>query len=682
MVKSTKLVLLLLALFSFVLGEEDILEYDEKDKKLEFSGPKTFTLKKSGEFNKPYLHAIIISKNKRNQYAILSNSKECDKDRKIVAMAPYGPVNLIIPKDRLAETLYLCVKCTEHICSYEINLRAEERAKLSIGEQYSYYIKDDKTKSMYFEFEVKKKPAVNFRKLSTVHTFHNIWVKGENLQIVSLTGTNSFKEYQFGHGRIFHIKYNDSNSYFLNIVGEIGDYINVGSIEINDKVSSSLKVNDQEILAVITKDDDNSKEICFPTDKREEIKDENEVVYINGIVFTKKLKTYYREKIGGEIDEYSNKNITESNIIEGIYYGDYKSEKVYCASFLDGDKRNYTIFSLQLSSNKHNFYSQFVYPPQYPGVIYPHFLLKNETAIFRGMKPKQGASEINFNMKALMGFPDMLYDNCTTYPNCNYNEERLNSLIDPHHSNRMSVYSFYLKDAKEITPISHFQPLMIVKCREGTKYKNKTSDYCIFETTIFTNKDRLKLKEVESISQFLLKNESDLYIVDFEQEEDVKKVYLDLFVFSGDVKFKIDDQEIDKVAHKYFLANKIFYSIHVEQIKKKNITFSVVAQKNSFYIISYQLVKTGENNLNIRESGVNFVESIAIEDQKVDSKLIYLQNYRSDVGTPFLASFYSKNCRFAVTRLDDPTNPKILDRFGDFSQIVIDENDTYYFADK
>ena len=197
------------------------------------------------------------------------------------------------------------------------------------------------------------------------------------------------------------------------------------------------------------------------------------------------------------------------------------NQKKYCISFLEGDKKDHAIFSLQLSSNKYNFYSQFVYPPQFSGVIYPHFLFKNEIAVFRGMKPKQGASEINFNIKALMGFPDMLFDNCTNYPNCKYDDNKLQEINHPHHSNRMSVFSFYLKEAKEITPISQFQPLMIVKCREGPKYKNKTSDYCIFETTIFSNKDRLKLREAESMSQFLLTNESDLYTVDFEGEDDV-----------------------------------------------------------------------------------------------------------------------------------------------------------------
>ena len=277
----------------------------------------------------------------------------------------------------------------------------------------------------------------------------------------------------------------------------------------------------------------------------------------------------------------------------------------------------------------------------------------------------------------------MLYDNCTTYPNCIYNDAKLKDLINPHHSNRMSVFSFYLKDDKEITPISAFQPLMIVKCREGPKYKDRSSDYCIFETSIFTNKDRLILKENETFSQLFLKKESDLYTVDFESENDVKKVQLDLTVFSGDVKFKLDDNIVEKKAHKYFLANKIFYSIDPEDLNdRKKIEFRVIAEKNSFYIISYQLFKTGEENLNIRESGVNFVESISIGDYEKDYKIIYLQNIRNNVGTPFLATFYSKNCKFLITRIDDPNNPQYLDVYGDFAQVIIKKEDPYYYNDK
>jgi hypothetical protein len=54
-------------------------------------------------------------------------------------------------------------------------------------------------------------------------------------------------------------------------------------------------------------------------------------------------------------------------------------------------------------------------------------------------------------------------------------------------------------------------------------------------------------------------------------------------VFSGDVNFKIDEQDVLNAAHKYFLANKIFYCIHTDKLNgKKKINFSVVAQKIHF----------------------------------------------------------------------------------------------------
>ena len=290
--------------------------------------------------------------------------------------------------------------------------------------------------------------------------------------------------------------------YRFNIKSEIGDYITIGSTKVNGNVASPLKVNDNKVMAALRKNSRISdiNEICFPLEKMSDIKDKNEIVYINGIVFSKKAKTYYRNGIDGTIDEFSDKNITDGNIIEVINFKNYISSKLYCIALADDEKNSDVAFSIQLFSNKHIIYNQFIYSPQYPGLIYPHFLLKDEIALFQGMKPKKGATEINFNMKAIFGFPDMLFDNCTTYPNCTYDDNKLRDVIDPHHSNRMSVFSFYLKDEKEITPISAFQPLMIVKCREGLKIYTKSSGYCIFETTIFTNKDRLILKETETFS--------------------------------------------------------------------------------------------------------------------------------------------------------------------------------------
>ena len=688
MIKTTTLFILLFSIFSVSLEQSqsyipDIINIlPDQPNVRAMSESAAFLLSYAqDDFNKfkQYIKATVTSKLGKNQYVILADSQNCETGRKLLGMQPYGPINLFINKNQfsMSQNLYLCVKCLEY-CNYEVNLTFEEFPKLKIGEQYSYYVNTTNT-DIQFELEINNPPQ------SQDNTVYNVWVKGENVAS-NINGGNEVKKYEFSHGNIYTIKYNNVNSYKAYVRGYNGDYITIGSIEIKNGVAPGLKVNDNEVMGVLTKSE-NIKEICFPQEKHERINNQDEIVYINGIVFSKKLITYYKED--GVKDEYSYKNITDGNIIEGIYFDDYvKANKLYCVALAEDEKKNNVVFSVQLSSNKHIIYNQLIYPPQYPGVIYPHFLLKGEIGLFQGMKPRDGATEINLNMKALMGFPDMLYDSCQTYPECSYNDEKLSDVVDPHHSNRMSVYSFYLKDEKEITPISAFQPMMIVKCREGPKYKNKTADYCIFETAIFTNKDRLKLKETETFTQLLLTKESDLYTVDFEHEDGVNKVYLDLFVFSGDVRFKIDDQVADRAAHKYFMANKIFYSIDAKELQKtgkKKIDFSVIAEKNSFYVISYQLVKAGEENLNIRESGVNFVESIAIEDSTSDkesAKYVYLQNIRTDVGAPFLASFYSKNCKFVVTRYDDPQNPKPIETIGQFAQVIIKDNDDAYYNDK
>ena len=677
-----KLILLFFALFSISLEQlpKEDLKIDGTDFSGHFSNSKSFRIIRDYFYlNKEYININVKSSSDKNQIVLFSeNDSECMEGRIFIGMKPFGPIDLFLKKSQLSnsydyysneKSFYLCVKCMNgEACDYEISTKSDDSAIISIGDKYSYYITESNT-------EMKFKLKTNSH---TSEILYNIWVKGENPD-VSLENP-SVKGTLFKYGKMYNIKQDgNTDSYSMTVRGKKGDFITIGSIEVNGNVAKELKLNDLEVMGVLTND---LREICFPFEKGKDNVNENDLVYINGLVFTKKIKTYYKEN--GNIVEFTEKKINDGIIIEAIYSEDYKSQKQYCVSFMKEDYSKDIVFSLQLSSNKHMKYNQLIYPPQLPGIIYPHLLQKNETAVFQGMKPTEGASEINYNMKSIMGFPDMLFEKCNTFPECYYNDSKLDVIIDPHHSNRMSVYSFYLKDEKPITPISSFQPLMIVKCKEGQTEKDKKSSFCIFETAIFTNKDRLHIKEAETFSQFLLKGEKDLYTIDFSTEENIEKVYLDLIVFSGDVRFKMDDSNSEQMAHKYFLSNKIFYSISTKYFTTKNIDFSVIAEKNSFYIIQFQYVKAGDESkiTNIIESGTNFIESIAIGENKEDSKIIELQNFKIDVGTPFLASFYSKNCKFIVSLENDPHNITFLDMYGYFGQIIIDETHKFYYEDK
>ena len=182
------------------------------------------------------------------------------------------------------------------------------------------------------------------------------------------------------------------------------------------------------------------------------------------------------------------------------------------------------------------------------------------------MKPKIGANEIKFNMKTIKGSPDMLFDWTNNFPFSIYDNEKISTIITKsHHANRMTVHSIYSNDTdyKEFDPLSENQPLLIVQCVDGVEPEKQNSIFCEFETSIFTDLDRINLIKDETFSQYLLEGKNDLYTINIENEENLEKVYLDLIVFSGDVNFEIENSTgLD--AHKYYLSNKIFYSITVK----------------------------------------------------------------------------------------------------------------------
>ena len=259
----------------------------------------------------------------------------------------------------MSTNLYLCVKCLD-FCDYDVNLTFEDYPKLKIGEQYSYYINTTNT-DIQFDLEITNPPQ------SQENVIYNIWVKGENIAS-NINGGNEVKRYEFSHGNMYTIKYANINSYKAYVRGYNGDYITIGSIEIKNGLAPSLKVNDNEVMGVLAKDE-GLNEICFPQEKHEKIISSDEIVYINGIVFSKKLVTYYKED--GRIDEFSYKNVTDGNIIEGIYYDDY-ANVVYTVKDVEGntitdlnvqypqivmldDHEEGTVFTITATSKKNKF---------------------------------------------------------------------------------------------------------------------------------------------------------------------------------------------------------------------------------------------------------------------------------------------------------------------------------------
>ena len=670
-IKPITLFILLTCIFSFILSEvtfeKDTINYpDEKTKKS--SKSISYEIKVMKTYISSYLIITVKNLSKKNQMVTLSTTdSNCIENRKILGTQANGPINLFFPKTQIPKNnIYLCIQCLESNCQHETIIKDSESCQIELGQQYSYYVEDYDTTKMTFEFDPSQKsPSSSEDAINTM-----FWVKGEQINSAELTnkgnGTFNIVKKQYSHGYIFRSDFEKSAIYSLEVKADVGDYVTVGSLYIENGQTEEVKPNSLEVMGIV---DNQFQDICFP------IKYDNKqyLARFNGVVYTKKAVYYFknnnddrREKdtINAVINEVANVNETMYFCVKHFNYNE--------------PEKKVTIFSFQLTTNKiedYN-YNQMVFPPQLSGVVYGHTLFHDETAIFLARKPKTGASVVNFNMKAVKGFPDMLFSSsCITFPDCNYGEDNLDQLIDPAHSNRMTLFNYYLDEQnKNYSPISSYQPLLVVRCLDASTYDQSEDGICVFETSIYSDKDPLYLLEGQTYSEYLLEYESNLFAIDIEQEEDLDKIYLDLIVFSGDVFFDLDSS-IE--ANKYFLSNKIFYSIHVKNYKGNKVEFSVTAQKKSFYLIQYQLVRStaGSGSLNIIESGVNYIESVYIGEDADYYKDVDLLNFKKG---PYLASFYSQNCKFIVTRYIGDDKEQYVALHDYYGQVIIDKDDIDY----
>ena len=672
-----KFIFLFFCLFSFILSQTS---YQLKESvNIKGEGSVTYEIK-TEQAKGTYIHIKVDSQSKQNQIVFACSDQNCDK-RMLIGIQQNGLINLFIKQKQATKVFYLLVQCAEEDtnCKYNLDLISETKCELLIGEQTSYYSYDN---SQEMNFIFKPNNDINPEKVI-------FWVKGQTIQTSSLKiGNEEIAGNKFGYGNVFSSKYDESKTYEVKVVSNKQDYITVGSLYIKDEISKTIAANDLEIMGILNKGEE---KICFNLKTIEDEKAPSFLAQIEGIIFNKRAKVYFTN-LQNENDKINPKEIENGQILEHIVLSSNNQRKTFCIEAIDKYKDDNVIFSIQLISNVLKNYSPFIYAPQLPGVIYRHFLPKGTIGIYRSMTPTLDSTDINFNMKAIKGFPDMKIDQSIDFPISNYNDPiRISSFKNPHNSNRITVYYIDLEqDKNKYELFNKRQDLIVVECLTGSNQAEIMSPYCEFETLIFSNKDRVNLIEKDSLSQFLVEGEEDLYTLDISKEENLEKVYLDVIVFSGDVNFVIESDDIaPENAHKYFISNKIFYSIHVDNSIKK-INSRVTAEKNSFYMIQYQLARSEETdeskNTYKIDSGINYIQSIYVGDNSDYMKYIDFENLKYEVLSPFFVNFYSENCDFVVSKRvpdggEESEHYDYLDMEGNYVQHIIDENDRLFDLD-
>ena len=619
---------------------------------------------------KNYFYIRVNSFEPDNPYVFIStNDKDCKNNRIYMTSQIKDTIIIFLKKEQVNKEFYICVKNKKDLFEYkfEISLENDNQALIPFYSQTSYLVTKD---NINMEFTYKEDLYLfNKMNMDEEKDIINFWVKGKKDINVSINNDSGLKKLNYEDTYIFYGE-KKSNEIILSIQGKEGDYITVGINGIN----YALEENQNELIMA------SENEVCLPIPSTGSY-----LMHLTGQIYTRKAISYFKDFSGKKIDitetEIDNGIISDVNFLERLFDS---SRGYYC---LKSNNNNNQLIAFAIQMTTHRNY-QLVHPPLVPGEIRRHFLMKNEYAIFYGMKPENGATEVNLNIKALKGFPEMYYDECTTFPECSYSKESIEKekLIHPYPSNMMTVYSFYIKGEqkyKAYNPITTFQPLMIVHCDEGGKIDDFFSEdiFCEFETSFFTNKDTININEDNTFSQYLIKGEEDKYEIILDKEN-CNLLYLDLMIFSGDVNIIIDN--FDAIKNKYYLSNKIFYSIHLNDTHYgKSLEFKVKANINSFYMIQYKLISKNSKDSNTIESGVNYITSKYIDNNSEEMvKHIELINYKYEFDQSYLVNFYSPNCIFGVKLMNQSEEIEEISVFGNYVQKIIKPNDSYYYQEK
>ena len=506
-----------------------------------------------------YIKIIVTGKQDNHdirQIISFYQEDESFKERKQLSQSLTDENIMWLNNNQIKNNFYFSVECTETPCDIELSLIKFEIPRLSLNEQYSYFVSEENVK-MEFEFFYSKYPS----KLPKPLTI-NIWVKGNQelsseLELESKYGGHdgTFQNRKVNSYNIYRILFEDyipnNLVYSLNINSTIGDFINIGFI-IFDSFSSP-SIND-----------------IYGLDISGYLSSSEEVIFLSRI-----------NNININYNVYENERIYFSELNNGI--------KV---SFVDNDENNSAIYSLQFINNKkHENQGNNIYYPQSDGIYYYKTIEQGTSIGLIPMKPNDNFKTISYEVLPIEGEISVYIFKCENYPLCQINEEtikkstKITGFKSFHHTFNKNDYS------KTISPISKEQNMLLISC------ENKLNQNCYLYVNMKTDSEEVAIsgfmKKNPPYSRLILKDLSDKY---FFKGKENHKIYLYIEKFSGQIEININPNE---KFEKYEIENKLLYIIP----ENKNISVTIKAKKNSIYLIydNYYLIddsfKIGSNYL-------------------------------------------------------------------------------------
>ena len=608
----------------------------------------------------PLYTKLFINGEDDINYVLSAYSDENRENRIQLAQSYHKTTSLFLTnKQAISNKFYIDIECSSTPCIYNLTISPEEKIILEEGEQLYYYVNEENT-NMEFEINLKSEKA-------------NIWSRGGR----DIWNTLSNYYVSSKNKNNFIITNAKNKKIEFEVIGNVGDFINVGSNGYNEEKSSKNILVDEETMTVFLSKALFSK-ACFDFRTRDEIS-ENLYVYMEGIIENSILKILINNE--NQSNDNNDKEILYNNgkITNYFFTKDLKNIEV-CFTFPDeADYPQYKfiqeiIFNFRLTLGKNLKKGLYFNEPLVFGKLYPGNLRLGEITAYIGLEPQKDYTEINYNLfnKENSNLKMYVYD-CDNYPLCLHKNNTIKNGINIRNIDTYSTYSVYKSELKrEYNPISKSQKLFIIYCYNSDTYQ------CNYDSLIFTNIDSINVNENQYFNQYLLKDEKDNFKINFYGESMIKSVKIGITVFNGDIKILTDSFDGNKYDIQHY-ANKYFINIILGKNSEKSneIIFSVVGKKNCYYTLITNFIR---DNINFEEA--EFLpgksELITINPNKDEIKYINIKNTIS--SEVFMVNFYSLNCKYEIYKKVQKNNSEIFENIDEFNYYF--EDNIFYFIDK
>ena len=638
-----------------------------------------------------YVKLDVIGGNSITNY-VVSVYTDKERNKRIQLGQSYnGNTKLYLSfEGKKINIIYIEIECSS-TCSGTIENQFSNIITLNEGDLINYYVTDEFNKKMEFSLNVSS-------------SISNVWARGQSNIKTELECQNKIQK---ANENFYIVKEILSGDVFT-VTAESEDFINVGCIgfisdtnsetEYNYTSSSKITVNGPTITGYLKKDTIN--QVCYNLEMKDKPKNEREdekVIFGTGNIITKN---------GNSFLLYNNKRMSDDDVKEQLFpFGilcdiisssELEQTKV-CISFWDSKKYsqfseiteivfNYQLIEDSLINNGLNLYE-----PQLNGVFYPRFSTQKTKAAYIGHY--NDFKKMNLNLMTLNGFPKMHVIECDNYPLCSL--DNLENGIRPRNINRFSSYSYTKKENIEYSLLSKSQTLFVVECEQNKeKAGEQESKYfdalCGYGTIIYKDGAEIELIENHYFNQFSLKDEEHKYKIKIAGESNIKKIFIDIMTYIGDVEITINSPK-DLNYGSYVSINKIYLSLKVDEYKEKidNIIFTVKGTSNTYYtalvnFIRDEKVEEDSQITNKLETGMPYLVTIDTTKKnknKNANKIVKIMNEKHYDFIPMMVNFYSLNCKINVTQSYNDNgilkeeNAKVFDHL---SQDVIDPNNKRY----